>query len=84
MIFLGNTGQHIRDDRGSFTVEASFVVPAVLILICLAFFLNFYIFAGTAEYGKAVREDPPDYCNVHRAISAVFDAGGNIYETLFG
>ncbi|MCR5693925.1 MAG: hypothetical protein K6G89_03005 [Clostridia bacterium] len=71
-------------DEGSFSLEASFVVPAVIIFICLLFTLNFFFVSKLSSYEKYSREAPPNYSDLHRGISAVFDAGGNIYETLFG
>ncbi len=74
----------LKNQKGSFTVEATLVIPLVIIVICALLTINIFFFSKVNEYENIVREKAPDYCSVHRGVSAVFDAGGDIYEILFG
>lgn len=73
-----------QDDRGSFSVEASTVVPIVILFITFLLYLNIRIYAKTCGYTETVYEEGADCAEVHRAVSSIYDAGGDIYEMLFG
>lgn len=68
--------------KGSITIESALVVPFVIFFISLLLSLNIRFF----NLLKIENEEPNDidYVNFHREISSIFDAGGNIYEMLFG
>lgn len=72
------------NERGSLTLEAAFVVPAVMLFIALLLMVNIKVFGFAETYISRDNENFADYANVHRKVSAVFDAGENIYEILFG
>lgn len=69
---------------GNFSVEAAVVVPGVLLIICLMFGLNMFFFTKMVNYEKVERNDAHDCADTHRLVSTLFDAGGDIYEMLFG
>ncbi len=72
------------DERGSMSIEAALVLPSVLGFIGLLIWININVFTFTSDYARNKKEGFSDYVETHRAVSAVFDAGENIYEILFG
>ena len=71
-------------DRGSFSTESSVVVPVVILFIALLIYMNIVVYAKTVRYTETVYAEGADCADVHRAVSSIYDAGGDIYEMLFG
>lgn len=71
-------------NRGMISVEASVVVPFVLLIVSMMFLLNYYFLAKLKDYESVSRDAKPSYSDIHRASSAIFDTGGAVYELLFG
>lgn len=76
--------RRIKNRKGFLSIEASFVIPFTLAVIIFMFLLNMWFFKKAGDYENASRRSAPDYVKMHRAVSALFDAGGKIYETFFG
>ena len=74
----------LKGDNGSLTTEAAVVVPLVLIFVAILIGAYVNVFAGAVRYSEKETESNPEYADVHRAVSSVFDAGGDIFEMLFG
>ncbi|MBQ7444548.1 MAG: hypothetical protein IJS71_01225 [Clostridia bacterium] len=70
--------------EGSISIEAAVVMPFVIIIICGISLFNVYFFSKIVSYGNMSRSAAPDYCDIHRSVSAVFDAGGDVFHALFG
>ncbi|MBP1587347.1 MAG: hypothetical protein ILO53_02970 [Clostridia bacterium] len=69
---------------GSFSVEAAIVVPIVILFIALLLYVNVRFYANAVRYTEIGHGEGADCAEVHRAVSSVFDAGGDIFEMLFG
>ena len=78
------SGFKTLDDRGMLSVEASVVVPLVILVISMMFLFNCFFLANLLNYEEASHGNSPDYADLHRAITTIFDTGGSVYEMLFG
>ena len=72
------------DERGSISVEAACVMPLVIGFVGVLVLLNVNVFIKTVKLTSVHSDVFTNYVGTHRAVSAVFDSGENIYEILFG
>lgn len=72
------------NENGSFTVEASMVVPVLIIFISIMLLLNMKVFAFVRDSCVEYEKCGLNYSDVHRAADVIFDTGGDLYEKFFG
>ena len=70
--------------RGSITVESAMAVPFLLLFVIFMLEFELKLFEGVENYTEGIEYSSPDYSDISRKVSVIFDAGGNIYELLFG
>ena len=50
----------------------------------MMFLFNCFFLAKLRNYEEFSHGNSPDYADMHRAITTIFDTGGSVYEMLFG
>lgn len=73
-----------KDFDGSFTIEAALTVPVLMLFIAAILIIDIRLYKLIDAYIESTGGCSFDYPSVHRAASAIFDAGTGIYEKLFG
>ena len=74
----------VTREEGSLTTEAAIVVPMILAFVAILIGAYINVYSGAVRYSEKEADKAPGYADVHRAVSSIFDAGGDIFEMLFG
>lgn len=73
----------LNDCGGSLTLEASVVVPLLLLFFSMLLSLNLNLFTRVKEESVLAEKEKCEPSDVHRAADVVFETGGELYDLFF-
>ena len=70
--------------RGSASLEACIVIPAITVFVTLMLLVNFKFFGAVNDLEDSEYTSRNNYPVISRAVRVIFETGGDIYDYFFG